>query len=673
MTQLNPQQQAAVQYIDGPLLVLAGAGSGKTSVITRKIAYLIEHCNIEPRHIAAVTFTNKASREMKERVSKLLEGGAKGLTVSTFHNLGLNIIRREIRQLGFKPGFSIFDAEDAKALLKELMVRESDLDSDHIDRVQQQISHWKNELWSPETALSHAESGGEQAIAIIYQHYTRALRAYNAVDFDDLILIPVQLFESKPDVLQKWQQRIRCLLVDEYQDTNLAQYHLVKLLVGIRGKLTVVGDDDQSIYAWRGARPENLEQLQKDYPSLKVIKLEQNYRSTARILRSANKLIANNPHVFEKSLWSDLGLGDQLRLIRTANEDAETERVVNEILDMRLRLGCNFRDFAVLYRGNHQAKLMEIKLQAQSIPYNLSGGTSFYARTEIKDIMAYLRLLVNPDDDNALLRIINTPRRQIGTSTLEQLGEYANERHIPLMSAIDEYGLQTRLPAQSLERLQRFKRWLENVERNCLNGDPIAAIREMIEDIDYLGWLHQNASSDAVAEKRMENVNFLVAQLKNTLKRDEEDDTSGSSETPVEDAIAKLVLRDMLDRQEEESADDKVQLMTLHAAKGLEFPHVFLIGMEEDILPHRNSIEQNSLEEERRLAYVGITRAKRTLTMTLAGKRKLFGEIINTTPSRFIDEIPDEDLAREGFGTTDPEVAQAKGQASISALKELFG
>ncbi len=670
MTQLNPQQRAAVKYIDGPLLVLAGAGSGKTSVITRKIAYLIEQCGIEARNIAAVTFTNKAAREMKERAGKLLKGnGARGLTVSTFHNLGLNIIRREIGTLGFKPGFSIFDTEDAKALLRDLMLRDSDLDSDHLDRVQQQISHWKNELLSPEQAMSGAESGGEQKIALIYENYVRALKAYNAVDFDDLILIPVQLFTGDPELLQKWQKRIRYLLVDEYQDTNLAQYQLVRLLVGNRGGLTVVGDDDQSIYSWRGARPENLGQLQEDYPSLKVIKLEQNYRSTARILRCANQLIANNPHLFDKSLWSELGLGDPLRLIRCNNEDDEIERVVNEIWEMRLRHRCTFKDFAVLYRGNHQSKLLEIKLQAQNVPYNLSGGTSFYARTEIKDMMAYLRLLVNPDDDNAFLRIINTPRRQIGTTTLEKLGEYANQRHISLMDAIDEFGLKSQLQPQSLERLQRFKHWLQNVERNCMNGDPITAVREMIDDMDYEGWLYQNASSDPVAERRMENIHFLVNQLKKTLEKDADD----NSETPVEDAIAKLVLRDMLDRQEEESADDKVQLMTLHAAKGLEFPHVFLIGMEEDLLPHRNSIEQNTLEEERRLAYVGITRAKRTLTMTMAAKRKQYGETYETTPSRFIDELPADDLEKEGFGSTCPEQVKAKGEASLSALKELFG
>jgi len=672
---LNPQQRDAVRYIDGPLLVLAGAGSGKTSVITRKIAYLIQECGISARHIAAVTFTNKAAREMKERAGKLVRGReASGLTVSTFHNLGLNIIRREIKQLGFKSGFSIFDAEDGKTLLRELMMKNADLDSDHLDRVQHQISHWKNHLLSPPQALSQAQSGGEQAIALVYKRYSEALRAYNAVDFDDLILTPTLLFQNAPEVLEKWQQRIRYLLVDEYQDTNFAQYQLVKLLVGGRRALTVVGDDDQSIYAWRGARPENLQQLQQDFPELHVVKLEQNYRSTGRILRAANRLIDNNQHLFSKSLWSELGPGDHLRLIRTDNEEAETERVVNEIINLRLRKNCRYRDFAVLYRGNHQARLLELKLQTQGVPYHLSGGTSFYARTEIKDIMAYLRLMVNGDDDNAFLRIINTPRRQIGTSTLEKLGHYANERQISLMAAIDEVGLQSQLPPQNLERLQRFRHWLEGVARHCADGDPIAAIREMIDDIDYEGWLHQNASSTAVAEKRMENVHFLVAQIRKLLEKDdmeiEAEEAPGDS--AVEDAIAKLVLRDILERQEEDSADDKVQLMTLHAAKGLEFPHVFLIGMEEGLLPHRNSIDDDNIEEERRLAYVGITRARQTLTMTMAARRKLFGEISETTPSRFLDELPQEDLETEGLGNSDPEAVKQKGQESLEALKGLF-
>jgi len=671
LSTLNPQQQKAVHYIDGPLLVLAGAGSGKTSVITRKIAYLIEKCGVAGRNIAAVTFTNKAAREMKARVGTLVKGrAARGLTISTFHNLGLNIIRRELVHLGYKNGFSIFDSEDSRTLIKELMITKTEIDPDLINIAQQQISKWKNELQSPQQAMSHAESDGEQALGLLYERYQQALKAYNAVDFDDLILLPVQLFRGHPEVLGKWQQRIQYLLVDEYQDTNMAQYELVKMLVGERQALTVVGDDDQSIYAWRGARPENLEQLQVDFPHLEVVKLEQNYRSTARILRAANTLIANNPHAFEKALWSDLGFGDPIRIIRCGDEEAEMERVVNDIIENHMRRGCFYRDFAVLYRGNYQARLLEIKLQSQTIPYHLSGGTSFYARTEIKDIMAYLRLLANPDDNNALLRVINTPRRQIGPTTLEKLGTYANRREISLLAAIDEIGLQSEITGQHLEKLQRFKHWMEKIAERCERDDPIKAVREMINDIDYESWLHQNASSGSVAEKRMKNVEFLVTQLERAIASEMEDP---DCENPVQNAISRLILRDQLDRQEEESADDKVQLMTLHAAKGLEFPHVYLIGMEEEILPHRSSIEQDTVEEERRLAYVGITRARQTLTMTLASRRKQYGEISKTEPSRFLAELPADDLEREGFGEElPPEVKKQKGQQSLNALKDML-
>jgi len=671
VSKLNPRQSEAVHYIDGPCLVLAGAGSGKTSVITRKIAYLVEECGMQARHIAALTFTNKAAREMKARVGSLLKGSSsRGLTVSTFHNLGLNIIRKESRLLGFKPGFSIFDAEDARSLLKELMLKDGDLDSDHLDRVQNQISSWKNDLVSPDHALSKAADRDEESIALIYQRYKKALRAYNAVDFDDLILIPVELFLQEPEVLERWQKRIRYLLVDEYQDTNSSQYLLVKLIIGDRGSLTVVGDDDQSIYAWRGARPENLILLKEDFPSLRLIKLEQNYRSTSRILRSANHLIAHNPHEYDKALWSDMGLGEMIRVIRCTNEDAEAERVATEILHQRMKRQISFKDFAILYRGNHQSRLLEIKLQAHQIPYTISGGTSFFARTEIKDIMAYLRLVVNPDDDNAFLRINNTPRRQIGTGTLEALGRYANEREIPLFDAAQEFGIQSQIPKKSLERIQRFTQWLGGVKRACEGEEPVAQIRRMVEDIDYEGWLHQNASSPKVAEKRMENVWYLVDSIKKILEKAEDDPEEQN--VGIETAIAKLILRDMLERQEEADELDQVQLMTLHASKGLEYPHVFMVGMEEDLLPHRVSIEEDNIEEERRLTYVGITRAKRSLTMTLAGKRKQFGEIWDTSPSRFLEEMPQEDIELEGFGQSSPEMNQSKGTETLSNLMSLF-
>tara|TARA_B100000965_G_scaffold353357_1_gene329149 strand:- start:8416 stop:10425 length:2010 start_codon:yes stop_codon:yes gene_type:complete len=666
VSRLNPRQQEAVEYISGPLLVLAGAGSGKTSVITRKIAYLVKECGIRAQHIIAVTFTNKAAREMKERVGQLLRGpDARGLTVSTFHNLGLNIIRKEHQRLGYKPGFSIFDQQDATALITDLMHKDYGAE-DGIEGIQAQISNWKNDLILPDEALAQAKTPQEQTAASVYMHYQRTLKAYNAVDFDDLILIPVVLFRDNPDVLEKWQFRIRYMLVDEYQDTNASQYLLVKMLVGSQARFTVVGDDDQSIYAWRGARPENLALLKEDFPHLKVVMLEQNYRSTSRILRAANTLIANNPHVFEKQLWSELGYGEPLRVIRCRNEEAEAERVAVEIQNQHHQHKRAWRDFAILYRGNHQARLIELKLQHHQIPYHLSGGTSFFSRQEVKDLMSYLRLLVNPDDDNALLRVINVPRREIGPATLEKLGTYANERQISMHQACGETGLAERLDNRYSERLQRFITWLDSARKHCYGDDPIGGLRQMVLDLDYENWIRQNCSSDEVAAKRMGNVWFLIDSLKNILEKDE------SGESTIEDAIAKLVLRDMLERQEEEEDSDRVQLMTLHASKGLEYPHVFIMGMEEEILPHRSSIEADSVEEERRLAYVGITRARKTLAFTFAAKRRQFGEIIDCAPSRFLDEIPPEDLEWEGSEEAPVEQKQARGKAALSNLRDML-
>ncbi|KTS73481.1 ATP-dependent DNA helicase Rep [Pseudomonas oryzihabitans] len=667
MSKLNPRQAEAVAYISGPLLVLAGAGSGKTSVITRKIAYLVQQCGIRAQYICAVTFTNKAAREMKARVASLLKAGeGRGLTVSTFHNLGLNIIRREYVHLGYKPGFSIFDEGDIKALLTDIMQKEYQGD-DGLDEIKNYIGNWKNDLILPEEALEKARTPKEQTAAVVYLHYQRTLKAYNAVDFDDLILLPVKLFQDHPEVLERWRNRIRYMLVDEYQDTNTSQYLLVKMLVQERAQFTVVGDDDQSIYAWRGARPENLMQLKDDFPSLKVVMLEQNYRSTSRILKCANVLIANNPHVFEKQLWSEMGHGDPIRVLRCKNEDGEAERIALEILTLHLKTQRPYADFAILYRGNHQAKLMELKLQHHQIPYRLSGGTSFFARQEVKDVMSYLRLLVNPDDDNAFLRVINVPRREIGSTTLEKLGNYAGSRDLSMYAAADEIGLGEHLDARFTERLARFKRWMDGVRRNCAGEDPIGALRSMVMDIDYENWIRQNASSDKVADFRMGNVWFLMDALKNILEKDED------GEMTIEDAIAKLVLRDMLERQqEEEEGADGVQMMTLHASKGLEFPYVFIMGMEEEILPHRSSIEADTIEEERRLAYVGITRARQTLAFTYATRRKQYGELIDCTPSRFLDELPPEDLQWEGLEEAPQEQKAARGNDALAAMRALL-
>tara|TARA_B100000700_G_scaffold71851_1_gene80044 strand:- start:30419 stop:32494 length:2076 start_codon:yes stop_codon:yes gene_type:complete len=685
LAKLNPRQQEAVRFIDGPCLVLAGAGSGKTSVITSKIAYLVQECGMSARKIAAVTFTNKAAREMKERVGQLLQGReGHGLTVSTFHTLGLNIIRGELKTLGYKPGFSLFDPEDAKALLRDLMQKDAQIDADQISRVQSQISTWKNDLVLPGDALSHAADDDEQFAARVYEAYNRHLKAYNAVDFDDLILLPVVLLRDDPEVLARWRRKIHYMLVDEYQDTNVSQYLLVKLLMAERATFTVVGDDDQSIYAWRGARPENLVTLGEDFPRLNVIKLEQNYRSTGTILRAANTLIANNPHVYEKALWSELGPGEAIRVVVNRHEEAEADRVASEILTRRIKERAEWRDFAVLYRGNFQARLLELKLQHYQIPYKLSGGTSFFSRNEIKDAMAYLRLLINPADDNAFLRIVNVPRREIGPGTLEKLANYANDqatgRGISLFAACHEIGLEQVLPARAVDRLGRFTHFIDGVRRRMDSGDAIAAIRDMLREMDYEAWLHQNASAPTVAERRMANVWTLIDQLEKSMERNAEDsatEDSDSLETEtdgVEAAISRLVLRDILEQQAEEDDSDRVQLLTMHASKGLEFPHVYLMGLEEDLLPHRNAVEAGTVEEERRLAYVGITRARRTLTLTLARQRKAYGELLDCTPSRFLDELPPDDLDWEGRADKeDPEKKQARGKDAIAGLRSLLG
>jgi len=661
---LNPRQREAVNYIDGPLLVLAGAGSGKTSVITQKIQYLVKTCGISASRIAAVTFTNKAAREMKERVGKLLGGNtSEGLTVSTFHQLGLRILRTESKKLGLKPGFSIFDGEDTRTLIRDILIQEHGAEGDQANPIAQRISNWKNDRVLPEQAVASATSPADMLCAQAYLRYKRAMQAYNALDFDDLILLPTLLFENQPDVLEKWQNQLHYLLVDEYQDTNASQYLLVKQLIGLRGGLTVVGDDDQSIYAWRGARPENLALLQEDFPGLKIIKLEQNYRSTSRILRAANTLIANNDHVFEKALWSELGAGEPLRVIRCADEQAEADQVVAEILDHKLRKRTRFGDYAILYRGNHQARLIELALQQQQVPYHLSGGTSFFARNEVKDIMAYLRLLLNENDDNAFLRIANVPRRKLGTSTLESLGNFATQNHCSLMQACGKIGNDV-ISDAALKRLQGFRQWLGDIRRRSENEAGVTAIRQMIKDMDYATWLDQLSSSEDVAERRMGNVTFLVDSLARVMTEEG---------VALDDAIARLVLRDLMEQQdEEEKGPDSVQLMTLHASKGLEFPHVYIIGMEEKLLPHRVSIEEDNIAEERRLAYVGITRARQTLSLTMALKRRQFGETLDCEPSRFLDELPGEDLQWQGGDASTEADNQDRAAETLAGLKDLF-
>ena len=666
---LNPQQQQAVEYVSGPCLVLAGAGSGKTRVIINKIAHLIGKCGYLPKQIAAVTFTNKAAREMKERVAQSIgKESSKGLMVSTFHTLGFDIIKREYKHLGFKANMTLFDEHDQMALLKELTADLLQEDKELLRTLINRISNWKNDLCSPQQALTLARDKQEQTFAHCYDRYNKQLRAYNALDFDDLIMLPTLLFKQNEEVRSKWQEKIRYLLVDEYQDTNTSQYELIKLLVGNRARFTVVGDDDQSIYSWRGARPQNMVRLRDDFPALRVIKLEQNYRSSQRILHCANILIDNNDHVFDKKLFSNLGEGEKLQIIEAKNEEHEAERVVGELIAHRFIAKTHYRDYAILYRGNHQSRLLEKILMQNHIPYKISGGTSFFSRAEIKDMMAYLRLVVNQDDDAAFLRIVNTPKREIGTATLEKLGSLAQEKHVSLFEAIFDFELIQRVTPKAYDALQKFARWIVELNDEIQRSEPERAVRAMLASLHYEEYLYEYATSPKAAEMQSKNVATLFDWVADMLKGDEFNEPMNLNQI-----VTRLTLRDMLERGEEEDDSDQVQLMTLHASKGLEFPHVFLIGMEEGILPHQTSIDEDNVEEERRLAYVGITRAQRNLWFSLCKERRQFGELIRPEPSRFLLELPEDDLQWErDKPPLSVEQQQAKTQSHIANLRAIL-
>ena len=666
---LNPKQDEAVKYISGPCLVLAGAGSGKTRVITNKIAYLVQKCEYKARNIAAVTFTNKAAKEMRERVLQTLnKQEAKGLWVSTFHTLGLEIIKKELKTLGFKEGFSLFDDQDTNQLLGDLTEDELKKDKDLLNLLKMQIGSWKNELILPEQAIREARDAQKALFAQLYARYQNQLRAYNALDFDDLIMIPTLLLSSNATSRERWQQRFRYLLVDEYQDTNTSQYQLVKLLVGERARFTVVGDDDQSIYSWRGARPQNLVLLSKDSPGLRLIKLEQNYRSAQRILKAANILIANNPHDIEKKLFSELGYGEPIKVIGCRDEEHECERVVAEIISHKFMKRTSYKDYAILYRGNHQARGFEKSLMSNRIPYKISGGMSFFSRSEIKDIMAYLRLLVNQDDDNAFLRIVNTPRREIGTVTLEKLGTLANEKHQSLFATCFDNDLGYRLKGRGLNALSGFARWVVELSDNAVRSDTLEAVKDLVRNINYEAYLYESSPSAKAAEMRMKNVSELYRWITDMLTGDADNEPM-----TLPEVVSKLTLRDMLERNEEEDESDAVQLLTLHASKGLEYPYVFMVGMEEGLLPHQVSIDEENVDEERRLAYVGITRAQQELTLTYAKIRRQFGETSQTELSRFVQELPQDDLAFENKKAPSSQAERMeKGQARVANLRAML-
>jgi len=658
MSGLNPQQREAIHYLDGPLLVLAGAGSGKTRVITQKIAYLVQDCGFQPRNVAAITFTNKAAKEMQERIGTLLSRStAEDLQISTFHSLGVRILREEARALGYKPRFSIFDSADCAGIIGDIA---KTVDKGTLRHLQSIISNWKNALVTPEAARQFASNEHEALAAHAYLSYETTLKAYQAMDFDDLIGLPVVLFRQHPEIAEKWQNRLRYLLVDEYQDTNACQYQLLKLLTGVRAQFTAVGDDDQAIYGWRGADIENLKKLPNEFPALKVIKLEQNYRSTVRILKAANNVISHNEKLFDKKLWSELGHGDQITVTACKDNEVEAESVVMKLQAHRFEHRGKFRDYAILYRSNHQARGFEQHLRNHKIPYLLSGGKSFFDKAEVKDITAYLRLLTNEDDDPAFIRAATTPKRGIGAATLQALGQYAGERHVSLFHAAFEEGFAQRVQARQLEPLLEFCNFINRIQFRASREPAQQVLPDLLGAIDYETYLYDQ-EEERTAQARWAN----VCEFNNWLSsRGEEEGKT------LIDLTQSIALINRLDKQSNDEAD-MVQLSTLHAAKGLEYKHVFLVGVEEGILPHRESLDPAKLEEERRLMYVGITRAQRSLHLSYCERRKQAREFVPSEASRFIAEMGKEDIRFSGGKDAAPP-DKATGSARLDAMKALL-
>ncbi|EEP69154.1 DNA helicase Rep [Kingella oralis] len=662
---LNPEQQAAVEYLGGALFVLAGAGSGKTRVITEKIAYMITQAGYKPHHIAAITFTNKAAKEMQERVSaRLGREQTRGLTVCTFHSLGMRILREEAQHVGYKKNFSILDASDSARIIGELLGSSG---REAVFKAQHQISLWKNNLQTPEAAFQVADDDWAKQIAQVYAAYQTTLAHYQAVDFDDLIRLPTLLLQQNAEARLKWQQRLHYLLIDECQDTNACQYALMRALVGLEGRFTAVGDDDQSIYAWRGANMENLRRLQEDYPQIKIIKLEQNYRSTARILKVANHVIANNPKLFPKTLWSQLGEGEVVRVVACQSETHEAEFVAQQIARNKLIYGANFADFAILYRGNHQARLFEDALRSARIPYQISGGQSFYDKAEIKDVLSYLRLLANPDDDPAFLRAATTPKRGIGDTTLGKLNDYAKQHECSLFQAAQSMEALAALSAKNREAVQQFVYLMQDYQARAAADDAGEVVQNLLQEIEYESYLAGADEGGKAAEMRWQNVQDLAGWL---AKKGEE------GEKNLIELTQTIALMTLLEGRDDGEVD-AVKMSTLHASKGLEYPFVYLVGCEEGLFPHADSVEAGALEEERRLMYVGITRAKQQLTLTHCIKRKRQGTFVFPEPSRFINEMPQSDLDILGRKGGKPIVSKEEGRERLgnmlAALKAKTG
>jgi DNA helicase II / ATP-dependent DNA helicase PcrA len=631
---LNPEQQNAVKATDGPLLLMAGAGSGKTRVLTHRIGYLIVEKRVNPYNILAITFTNKAAREMKERIGKMMGGAAEEIWISTFHSMCVRILRRDIDRMGFNRNFTILDTTDQQSVVKGIL-KEKNIDPKKFDprAILGSISSAKNELIDPEEFKKTAGGYFEQVVSDVYEEYQKRLRKNQALDFDDLIMMTIQLFTRVPEVLEFYQRKFQYIHVDEYQDTNRAQYMLVKLLANRFKNLCVVGDSDQSIYKWRGADIANILSFEKDYPNATVILLEQNYRSTKRILLAANKVIENNMNRRAKNLWTENPEGNKLVYFRADSEQGEAQFVAGKIKELTRDQNVKLSDIAILYRTNAQSRVMEEVLLKSNIEYSIVGGIKFYDRKEIKDMLAYLRLISNPDDDISLQRVINVPKRGIGSTSLDKIADFAAIHDLSLYQALDSIELIGLSP-----KITKAAREFRDLIKNYTNMQEFLSVTELVEEIlDKTGYREMlKAEKSLEAQSRLENLEELLSVTKNF-----EDSSEDRSLVAFLTDLALVADIDSLDEDGEKA--DTITLMTLHSAKGLEFPVVFLIGLEEGVFPHSRSLmEEAEMEEERRLAYVGITRAEKSLFITNAQMRTLFGRTNMNPASRFIAEIPED-------------------------------
>ncbi len=662
IVRLNPRQREAVEKTEGPLLILAGAGSGKTRVITLRAAYLL-YSGVQPESVLAVTFTNKAANEMKERVISLLQSKkGKSPIISTFHSLGLNILRKEIHLLGYKRNFIIYDSSEQLSLLRNLLsdIRAYDR-SFKPEAIMETISRMKNEF----NVSKGTDTALEEFAGVVYPRYQEMLKAMNAVDFDDLLLLTIKLFREHPAVLQKYQEKFSYIMVDEYQDTNKVQYDFIKMLAGEKKNLCVVGDDDQSIYGWRGANLYNILDFEKDFPGTVVVRLEQNYRSTGSILQAANGVISNNRKRMEKSLWTAGSKGPLVSVFRASDSEQEARWVADRIAQIKYELNNPYENFAVLYRANLFSRPFEAALRTNRIPYTVVGGTSYFERKEVKDLAAYLKIIANPLDDLSLLRAANSPKRGLGPTTISRFADFEKNNAISLLEAFRRNSEVAGLGKMVLDSVNRFTELLDRYSIEFLSpGGMAKALKNLTEEINYKNYIYELYKTPEAAIRRIENVDGFIQSLSQYEETNEAPSLPGFLET--------LALTDLSYEKTEKTFG--VTLTSFHSAKGLEFPVVFIAGLEEDILPHRKSQDtEEDIEEERRLFYVGITRAMKELYITYAGHRIKYGKKLPASPSRFLEEIPEELLKRiDTNEDEDPEENEKDAKVFFSKIKEML-